>query len=413
MTLLLVLLALAATSAAAYCAFADGALLAIDEELVAPSPAVAALVERRERAHRALAFARILSQLLAGACAASALKMSDVPSVQLAPLVVATGILIVVFAESSARAAGDMVGASGVVRHLRFIHSVERLMSPFVWAGSVADSALESLLPEPPDTVEERESGVEQFREVVAAESGVAQDDALLLHGVFSLGDTSVLDIMVPRVNVVGLDQSWSWVRVVERVRASGHSRYVVYDRSLDNVAGLFHAKDLLPSVLLGAEPTEGWQSLIRPAQFIPATKPVDDQLRDFKASRRHLAVVVDEFGGTAGIVTLEDALEVIVGDIGDEHDVEEPDVRRESGSRFSVSARLTLDDLSELIGEPVACDDVNTVGGLVYAKVGGAPKCGDVVIVGSRRLVVERVVRRQIERVAIEPATSTAAERP
>ncbi len=130
MTLLLVLLALAATSAAAYCAFADGALLAIDEELVAPSPAVAALVERRERAHRALAFARILSQLLAGACAASALKMSDVPSVQLAPLVVAAGILIVVFAESSARAAGDMVGAGGVVRHLRFIHSVERLMRP-------------------------------------------------------------------------------------------------------------------------------------------------------------------------------------------------------------------------------------------------------------------------------------------
>jgi CBS domain containing-hemolysin-like protein len=108
----------------------------------------------------------------------------------------------------------------------------------------------------------------------------------------------------------------------------------------VDNVAGVFHAKDLLPSVLAGAEPAEGWRSLVRPAQFIPGTKPVDDQLRDFKASRRHLAVVVDEFGGTAGIVTLEDTLEVIVGDIRDEHDVEEPDVRRDADGRIFLGRR-------------------------------------------------------------------------
>jgi len=412
MTVLLVVLALTATCAAAYCAFADGALLAIDEELPAPSAVVATLVARRERAHRALAFGRILSQLLSGACAAAALKSSDVPAVQISPLVIALGILAVVFAESSARAVGDMVGAGGVMRHARGIHAVENLMRPVVFLGAIADQALDALLPPPRETGAEREVSVEQFREVVAAEAGVSKDGARLLRGVFSLGETTVEDIMVPRVNVIGLDQGWSWTRVVEGVRAAGHARYVVYDGTVDNVAGVFHAKDLLPSVLAGAEPAEGWRSLVRPAQFIPGTKPVDDQLRDFKASRRHLAVVVDEFGGTAGIVTLEDTLEVIVGDIRDEHDVEEPDVRRDADGRISLSARLTLDDLSDLLGEAIALDDVNTVGGLMYSRVGGAPRVGDAVIVGSHRLVVERVVRRQIERVAVEPVPVATAKR-
>jgi len=413
MTLFLAACALGATFAAAYCAFADGALLAIDEELPPPSPAVEALVARRERAHRALAFARIVAQLLSGACAAAAFRASGVPAVQIAPLVVALGILAVVLAESSARAAGDMMGAGGVMRQARGIHAVENLMRPVVFLGTVADRALETLLPPPADSIAERETSVERFREVVAAEAGVSKDDEKLLRGVFSLGDTTVQDIMVPRVNVTGLDQAWSWVQVIDRVRAAGHARYVVYDRTVDNVVGVFHAKDLLPSVLTGAEPPGGWRSLVRPAQFIPGTKPVDDQLRDFKAWRRHLAVVVDEFGGTAGIVTLEDALEVIVGDIRDEHDVEEPDVRRDgAGARISVSARLTLDELGELTGETITDDDVHTVGGLVYAKIGGSPRVGDAVTVGSYRIVVERVVRRQIERVLIEPSPAASAER-
>ena len=221
------------------------------------------------------------------------------------------------------------------------------------------------------------------------------------LRGVFSLGDTMVQDIMVPRVDVIGVDREWSWDRVIEHVRGSGHARYVVYDRGIDNVAGVLNAKDLLPGVLAGAEPPEGWRTMVRAAQFIPGTKPVDDQLRDFKSSRQHLAVVVDEFGGTAGIITLEDALEVIVGDIRD--DVEEPDVRRDPSGRLSLSARLPVDDLAELLGEDLSDADVHTLGGLVYAKVGAAPRVGDTVVVGRHRFVIERVHRRRIERVTAE----------
>ena len=404
--------AIIATSAAAYCAFVDGALLAIDEEL--PQPAnVQALVARRERTHRALAFARIVSQLIAGACAAATLRASTVPAVQLGPLVVVLGILIVVFAESAARAAGDMAAATGIARHVRGVLAVENVMIPVVALGALTDGALDAFLPPRQSRGAEREISVEQFRDVVAAEAGVSKDDERLLRGVFSLGDTTVQDIMVPRVDVIGVDRDWSWAQLVDRVRGAGHARYVVYDRSIDNVAGVLNAKDLLPSVLAGTEPEQGWHGMVRTAQFIPATKPVDDQLRDFRASHQHLAVVVDEFGGTAGIVTLEDTLEVIVGEIRDEHDIEEADVRRGADGRLSLSARLPVGDLAELIGEDVSADDVHTVGGLVYANVGGAPKVGDFVVIGAHRLVIERVHRRRIERVIAEPIVDTAAGHP
>ena len=414
MTLMLALAALLATSAAAYCALADGALLAVEDDGPPLPTEVAAVVARRERAHRALAFGRIVSQMLAGAGAAAALKASGVPAVQLGPLVVVVGILIVVLAESGARAAGDLSGAGGVARHARGIHVVERLMRPVVALGEIADRAFDAVLPAVDDDAD-REATVEQFREVVAAEAGVSQDDERLLRGVFSLGDTTVQDIMVPRVDVVAVRANDSWPAVVAQVRASAHSRYLVVGRDLDDAVGVLNAKDLLAGVLAGGEPPDGWRRLVRPAQFIPATKAVDDQLRDFKASRQHLAVVADEFGGTAGIVTLEDALEVIVGEIRDEHDVEEAEVRRDPDGAVSVSARLPIADLAELVGAGVAeaagDDDVHTVGGLVYARAAGTPRVGDVVSIGRHRLVVERMVRRRIVRVRVVSAAVEAAE--
>jgi CBS domain containing-hemolysin-like protein len=413
-TLLLALAALLATAAAAYCALADGALLAVEEDGPPPPPVVAAVVARKERAHRALAFGRIVAQVLAGAGAAAALKASGIPAVQLGPLVVVAGILIVVLAESGARAAGDLAGPAGVARHARGIQVVERLMRPVVALGEITDRALDSVLPAADDRAD-REASVEQFREVVAAEAGVSQDDERLLRGVFSLGDTTVQDIMVPRVDVVAVRADDSWAAVVAQVRASAHSRYLVAGRDLDDVIGVLNAKDLLSGVLAGREPPDGWRRLVRPAQFIPATKPVDDQLRDFKASRQHLAVVADEFGGTAGIVTLEDALEVIVGDIRDEHDVEEADVRRDPDGAVSVSARLPIADLAELVGsdvvDAVGDDDVHTVGGLVYARAAGTPRVGDAVAVGRHRLVVERMHRRRIVRVRVLSSAAEAAD--
>jgi CBS domain containing-hemolysin-like protein len=402
MTFPLAAAALLAVLAAAGMAFADGALLAVDDEHP-PSPLVAEFVARREVAHRALALGRILSQLLAGAAAVAALQASPIPPVQVGPLVVVAGILAVVVAESAARTWGAMAAAAGVARCARGIRAVERLTRPAVHLGTWADGMLERLLPAAGAARDDRESAVEQFREAVEAEVVASPDDHRLLRGVFSLGETTVQDIMVPRVDVVGLDRAAPWGAVVERIRMARHARYPVYDRTLDNVVGILHAKDLLPSVLRGTEPPGGWPGLARPAQFIPATKPVDVQLRDFKTSRLHMAIVVDEFGGTAGVVTLEDALEVIVGEIQDEHDADEPDVRRLAAGRYSVSARVPLDELGAILDTEFSREDVNTVGGLVYSVIGGAPRQGDSITVSGYRLVVERVARRRIQRVSVE----------
>jgi CBS domain containing-hemolysin-like protein len=186
-----------------------------------------------------------------------------------------------------------------------------------------------------------------------------------------------------------------------------------VFDDTLDNITGILYAKDLLPFVIDDDEPMLGWQTLVRPAAFIPISKPIDQQLRDFKASRTHIAIVSDEYGGTAGLVTIEDILEEIVGEIHDEYDDEEPEVEQEEGKRFWVAGRLTIDELSELLGQDFSQHDVATVGGLVYEAFGRVPRPGEAVSIGAYKLVVERVRRRRIERVYFErlqPAMGTSA---
>ncbi len=145
------------------------------------------------------------------------------------------------------------------------------------------------------------------------------------------------------------------------------------------------------------------WTTLVRPAAFIPATKAIDQQLRDFKAQRTHIALVMDEYGGIAGLVTIEDILEVIVGDIRDEYDEEEPAIEQEGGQRFWVSGIVTLADLSELLGEDFQREDLTTVGGLVYDAFGRVPCAGESRTVNGFKLVVERVRRRRIQRVYFE----------
>jgi putative hemolysin len=402
-TLLAALIAIVAAATAALCALADGALLSLEDDAPSVSPRVQALLARRESAHRALAFGRILAQLLSGVFSAAALATSSLPRGVVVPLVLLAGVVIVGAAESVARTAGDSMGVSAIESLGSFVGGIEWGMRPVVAFGSWCDALLNRLIPFTPPDDEDREATLEQFREVVEAEADVTRDEAVLLRGVFSLGHTEVQEIMVPRVDITGIDRETTWSEVVDRVRSARHARLVVFDGTLDEVIGILYAKDLLPAVIADAEPADGWPSLVRPATFIPAAKSVDAQLREFKASHRHIAIVVDEYGGTAGIVTLEDALELIVGEIRDEHDVEEPDIEREDDDKFWVSARVSLEDLSELTGQDFTREDVQTVGGLVYELVGSVPRAGESLTVGNFKLVVERVIRRRVERIYLE----------
>lgn len=413
MTVATAILALGAALVAALCAYADSALLSLDEDEPPPEPRVRALLERREGAHRALAFGRILAQLVAGGATAVALGLLAQgwgAAAYLTPLIVVSGIAVVILAEVFARAAGDAAGTRGLVSLVHLVHFVESVCAPVVLVGVWLERAIDTVLPPPPPDEGDREDAVERFREVVAAEAEVEGSREVMLHGVFSLGDTRVHEIMVPRVDIVGIERDTSWSEVADRVRSARHARLVVFDGTLDEVAGILYAKDLLAALLADEEPAGGWQTLIRPALFIPGTKTVEAQLRDFRQTRRHLAIVVDEFGGTAGLVTLEDALELIVGDIQDEGDVERPEIERGEGGRLWVAAHVTLDTLSDVTGHDFRRGDVSTVGGLVLDLLGRVPKAGEELAAGGFRVVVERVVRRRIERVYLEPLAEVPA---
>lgn len=405
MTLVAGFIALAAATLAALCAFADGALLGLDADEPPSDARTRALLDRRERAHRALAFGRIVAQLVSGAATTVALLATGwLPAAWATPGVVVAGIALLGITEVGARAAGDAAGARGLGRIGGLVEAVEWIGAPVVTFGQWADDALMALLPPPAADDEDHEDAVERFREVVAAEADATPQEEVLIHGVFSLGDTKVSSIMVPRVDIVGLEQDTPWSEVVDRVRSARHARLVVYDGTLDEIVGILYAKDLLPALLADEEPAAGWRSLVKPASFIPESKTVEAQLREFRSSHRHLAIVADEFGGTAGLVTLEDVLELIIGDIQDEGDAELPDVEREEGGRLWVAATVTLEQLSELTDHDWTRGDVSTVGGLVMEILGRVPKPGETIFLNGYRLVVERVVRRRVHRVYLEP---------
>lgn len=395
--------ALLASLGAAVCAYADGALLSLDPEEPPSDPALAALVARRDRLHRALAFGRVALQVGAGAgCAVAVASVEGAAAIPLLVLV-ATGLLLVVLSETVARDVGDRAGAAALHRARVFVELLERALVPVVLLGQWLDGALARALPERDVTVADEDESVERFRQVVTAQADMGMRGSSLLSGVFALGDTTVADVMTPRIDIVGVPTTASWSEVVDRLRSSAHARLVAYDGNLDNVLGILYAKDVLPFVASDDVAAGGWASLVRAVAFIPSSKRVDAQLRDFRAARQHIAIVADEFGGTAGLVTIEDLLELIVGEINDEYDTDEPELAEEDGLRYWAAGRLTLDLLSERIGEDLRHEDVATVGGLAYELFGRVPRAGESVEYRSWRIVVERVRGRRIERVFLE----------
>ncbi|MBX6331032.1 MAG: HlyC/CorC family transporter, partial [Gemmatimonadaceae bacterium] len=331
------------------------------------------------------------------------------PPVAAIAVAIAMALAVVILGEIVPRATGDVLGARALDALRPVVRGVERVVRPLVRAGVRVDDALRRALPPIEPDVADRTLMAEQFRQVVQADATVPGTQQAILHRVFSLGDTEVRDVMVPRVDIVGIERGAPWSEVLDRTRSAQHARLPVYDDTLDHIVGILFAKDLLPGVIAGEEPAGGWQTLIRPTTFIPESKTIDAQLRDFQSTRTHIAIVVDEFGGTAGLVTIEDILEEIVGDIRDEYDREESPIESEEGKRFWVSGRVTLDELSEVLGHHFEHDEVSTVGGLIFELVGHVPRAGQELTLDGFRVVVERVVRRRVDRVYFERLEAVA----
>jgi Mg2+/Co2+ transporter CorC len=234
--------------------------------------------------------------------------------------------------------------------------------------------------------------------------------DALV--GVFSLAQMVVSEVMTPRIDIVGVDRADSREDVVATFSRAEHARMPVFEEHPDAVVGVVYAKDMLAH-LSDDETAPPWTTLIRPVPFVPTGKSLDRQLRDFQRGPSHLAVVVDEFGGTAGLITLEDILEQVVGEIHDEYDVDEVEPVQAAGDgAWRVQGGVALSELEALFGHDLGREDVSTVGGLVLAELGRVPRVGDTVRVGALELEVEQVSRRRVRRILARqlPAVESAA---
>ncbi len=224
-----------------------------------------------------------------------------------------------------------------------------------------------------------------------------------MVHGVFSLDDMTVAEVMTPRLDIVAVDVSATREEVFAILRSSEHARVLVIDGDPDSVVGIIYAKDMLEG-LTAEEGAGDWHALIRPASFVPEAKTLDRQLRDFQRGPSHIAVVVDEFGGTSGIMTLEDILEQIVGEIQDEYDTEEVvPLQKVAERRWTVQGGVPLSELEAALETSFGREDVNTVGGLVLAELGHVPRPGEAFDLMGHRFEVEQVVRRRVRRVAVE----------
>jgi putative hemolysin len=252
---------------------------------------------------------------------------------------------------------------------------------------------------------EEANITAEEFRLLVerSGDTGVLEaEEEQMIHAVIELGDRRIHEVMVPRIDIDAVDVESDFDDVVTQMIDAGHSRIPAYEDSIDNVVGILYAKDLLRFLKTDGD-RPSLRDLLRTPYFAPESMTVDDLLHELQRRKVHIAIVLDEYGGTSGLVTIEDLLEEIVGEIQDEYDVEEPLVVKLSDNESRIDGRADIDDLVELYDlqlDEGELEQFDTVGGLVFHRLGGVPHVGDVVSVDGLTLTVESTDGRRVGKV-------------
>ena len=256
-----------------------------------------------------------------------------------------------------------------------------------------------------------REAIEELIEETPESDTPISEDQRVLLANILKLRDKTVADVMVPRVDIVGIAADTPLDEVVRLIQAEAHSRYPIYRESLDDVIGMIHIKDVL--AYWGTSKKFNLRDILRRVVFVAPTLPVLDMLLDMRRSRTHMALVVDEFGGTDGLLTIEDLVEEIVGEIEDEHDVAQtPTVARRADGTIDVNGRTPIELLEQEIGSVLSEDErreIDTVGGLIFSLLGRIPERGEVVSHPSGvEFEVLDVDPRRIRRLRVRQPTSS-----
>ncbi|HOV48598.1 MAG TPA: hemolysin family protein [Anaerolineae bacterium] len=258
----------------------------------------------------------------------------------------------------------------------------------------------------------------EEIKSLVTAgeQEGLIEEEARdMIYSIFRLDDTITREVMLPRIDIVALEVTSPPEQIVDVIVSSGHSRIPVYAETIDNIIGVLYVKDLLPYYVTHRQPP-GLREILRPAYFVPEFKRLDTLLKEMQAQKVQLAIVVDEYGGVAGLVTLEDLVEEIVGEIQDEYDHEEPEMILEAEGSYLFDARIPLDDVQELLNLPLPLDEADSLGGFVYNELGHIPVVGETLTYNGVAFSVVATDGRRIRKVRAaaipaSPEDTTAQE--
>jgi len=290
---------------------------------------------------------------------------------------------------------------------LLYLQPLLSIMWPFAVPMRILSGFVDRLFPARPDEDPQHvtEIDVEQMIEQGAQHGSIPAQNAELLRSVIEFGDTVVREVMVPRTSMIAIDIDTPLDEVMRLIIEQGHSRYPVYRERIDQIEGMLYAKDLFRLIGNGPRPQGRLEDLIRrPVVFTAQSQKISVLLRQMQARRVHLAIVVDEFGGTSGMITLEDIVEEIVGEIRDEHDTDETPVRQIGPDRYLANADVSLYDLAEITGLllPEEARTYESLGGMLVDLAGRVPKSGDSVEIGGHEMIVRAADERRVSRVEV-----------
>ena len=331
------------------------------------------------------------------------------------PLVIGSGILVIamgviqVSARAIALADPEMAFSASLAVIGVFYHVTRPLVAPVAWTiRHMRQVGKDRRLAAGDEEATEEE--IEAFIDAGQKEGILEAEEGKLIRQVVEFHDSVVREVMTPRTEVVALPSGSTLLNAQELFAKERHSRLPVYRDQIDNVEGIITLKDLVAS--WGRLPeTAPVASLMRPAYFVPETKQVSDLLKEFQARRIQMAIVVDEYGGTAGVVTIEDLLEQLVGDIQEEHEREEAPVVREGDGVFLAQGTASLDDLAAALGVPLEGEGFGTISGLIYSILGRIPREGESVSANGLLLEVVKADTRKIDRVRVTRLVQTEAQ--
>jgi gliding motility-associated protein GldE len=350
-------------------------------------------------------FANIIASVMAAVITGSLMGFTDAPEFLVYTIeVIVLTFIILILSEITPK----VISINNPLRISRklsgFIYFYFILLKPLAKLIAESTVSLERVLPKSSNTFSSDD--IKMMAEVSEQEGSIKEDEREIIENVIEFGNIIVREIMTSRVNIIGVSVEDSLPDVLARIREHSLSRMPLYENDLDTIRGVIYAKDILPFIHSeGDDQIINWKTISRKALFIPVTKKLDDLLRDFQQEKTHMAVVVDEYGGTEGVVTMDDILEELVGEMVDEGDEEERLYKRFKNGIYVFDAQIDLDDMEDVLERELTSeeDDFETLGGLIYSITENLPMVGERVIYKDVELTVHSVQKNRIKKVRVK----------